>query len=58
MVFRKKIPARAKKNFRKVARKMVTKTKPKINKLNRLQGDQRDFIKITMSRQLFKRDFT
>ena len=55
MAYKKKIPARAKRNFRKVARKMVAKKKfyrPR-SYLNG-QGDTRDFLKITMSRQITK----
>lgn len=50
----RKVPARAKRNFRKVARKVVQYSKPKpVMK----QGDTKDFLKITMNRTLYKKNF-
>lgn len=57
MVFRKKIPARAKRNFRRVAKKMVAYKKRTFKPRRSLQGDTKDFLKITMHRELYKRDF-
>lgn len=62
MVYRKKPSTRAKRNFKKVASNMkkvrytgrLPYSKPQYNKL---QGGQRDFLKITMHRELFKSDF-
>lgn len=52
---------RAKKNFKRFARKFVKKTKPKppARKLvPRSNGDKTDFLKVTVARELYKRDFT
>ena len=56
MPYRKKIPARAKRNFKRVAKKMVNYKKKTFRprKLLNGQGDTRDFLKITMSRQITK----
>lgn len=55
-VYRKrKAPAyRVKRNFRRVARKLVKVTKPKVPK--KTNGDSTDRLKITMHRDIYKRD--
>jgi hypothetical protein len=52
---KRKIPARAKRNFRRVAKKVVAYRKPR-PALRRFQGDLNDSLKITMSRQIHRKD--
>ena len=54
MAYKRKPTARAKKNFRKVARKMVYNKRKFSTKPAKGMGDTRDFLKITMHREITK----